>query len=721
MDTVNPRFKWDEATGEAKFIADRYFPDLLEGVFYRSTCPRGQILSASIPVLPDGYYLIGADDVPGENKLPIVEEDWPVFADKEVHFIGQVIYLLVGPDSKVLQELVQKIKIEYKPIQAVFTIEDSRKMLGGPVRGDDNLLDKNTINKGDVDTAFDKAVTIIEETCTTSYQEHNYLEPQGIVAYPQSGKIVVEGSMQCPWYVHHCMCNVLGHDRVRAIQSPTGGGFGGKEEYPEILAGPLTVAAEIIQKPIRMIFNRLEDIAFTSKRHPAEFHYRTGVDENGNIIAMQVNVELNGGAFLSLSGIVLQRMLTTCTNVYDIPNVRASANAWVTNTVPNGAFRGFGSPQNCFAIETHMTHVAQKLNLDPVLFKQKHLLKDDSITLTGAEIFGSLVLEEMLDRALVLSEYNQKKDINNYQKQVHKLESNGQGDTRRGIGLSLFQHGCGFAGDLEDTLVKAKIRLVKDERDEVYIFASNTDIGQGVSYTFRKIVADQLNVALKHVHYVMPDTDIVPDSGPTVASRSIMIVGYILEHAANKLRARWVDGKRDEIEEVYKKPSYHQWDQDAFSGNAYQATSYGINVVEVDVDIVTCQTTIIGAWAVYDIGHAIDPEIFRGQIDGGFVQALGYGSCEKLELDSDGQYKQKSMADYVIPTALDVPYIVSELVDNPYKYGPQGAKGGGELTHNGAAAAFASAVEDAIGHQVCSIPVTPEVIFKKLYVPEEQL
>ncbi|WCE31692.1 xanthine dehydrogenase family protein molybdopterin-binding subunit [Vibrio sp. SCSIO 43137] len=721
MDTVNPRFKWDEATGKAKFIADRSYQGLLEGIFYRSTSPRGQILSASLPELPEGYYIFGADDVPGRNVLPIVEEDWPVFADKEVYFIGQIIYLLVGPDKQVLHELAKQIEITYQEIDPVLTVEQSRQLLGGSIRGDDNLLDHNIIRKGDIDKGFEKAVTIIEDTCTTSYQEHNYLETQGMVVYPQDGKIVAEGSMQCPFYVHHGMNVALGHEDVRAVQSTTGGGFGGKEEYPEILAAPMAVAVEKLQQPVRVIFDRVEDIAVTSKRHPAEFKYRTGVDADGNIVAMDVSIELNGGAFLSLSGIVLQRMLTTCTNVYDIPNVRASANAWATNTPPNGAFRGFGSPQNCFAIETHMTHIAKQLGEDPVSFKRRHLLNDDSTTMTGAPIFGTLVLDSMLDRILELSEYSQKTDINFYQKQVHKLESGDYGDKRRGIGLSLFQHGCGFAGDLEDTLVKAKVKLVKDEQDEVYILASNTDIGQGISLTFRKIVAKELGLNLSQVHYVIPDTDVVPDSGPTVASRSIMIVGFILENAARKLRERWCDGVADTIEEAYKKPDYHKWDQEKFTGNAYQATSYGINVVEVDVDMVTCETTIIGAWAVYDIGRAIDPDVFKGQIDGGFVQALGYGSCEKLELNEKGEFSQKTMADYVIPTSLDVPVIVSELIDNPYKYGPQGAKGGGELTHNGAAAAFACAVEDAIGQPVSSLPVSPESIFETLYCSGEQL
>ncbi|WED29610.1 xanthine dehydrogenase family protein molybdopterin-binding subunit [Vibrio sp. DW001] len=710
MDTVNTRFKWEEATGEAKYIADRHYPGLLEGRFYRSSCPRGVIKSVELPELPEGYHLFGADDVPGQNALPIVEIDWPAFACTEVRYVGQVIYLLVGPNPDVIETLLNKIKVDYTPLKPAYTIEQSKALIDGAIHSTDNVLDRHTLTKGDVEEGFSRAVTIIEETCSTGYQEHIYLETQGCVGYPKDGKIVIEGSMQCPFYVHHCMAVLLGHDKVRAIQCPTGGGFGGKEDYPDVLAGPLAVAVEKLQQPIRIVLERSEDIQFTSKRHPVEFHYKTGIDADGNIVAMELNFDINSGAYLSLSGIVLQRSLTTATNVYDIPNVRVEGHAWTTNTVPTGAFRGFGSPQTCFCMETHMNHIAKQIGEDPMAFKHRHFLKSDSTTLTGAAIFGELVLDQMLERILNLSDYNNKADANTILSNERAQRQGPDNEKRKGIGLAVFQHGCGFAGDLEDTLVRAKVRLLKLADGTIQILASNTDIGQGLSLTFRKIVADTLNKPLDTIQLAVPDTGIVPDSGPTVASRSILIVGYLLEKAAKKIRDNWHEGESLEIEEVYRKPDYHVWDQNTYQGNAYQATSYGMNIVEVEVDMATGETDILGAWAVYDIGHAIDPAVFKGQIDGGLVQALGYGSCEKMELNDEGVFAQKTMADYVIPTALDVPSIESDLVDNPYPYGPNGAKGGGELTHNGGAAAFSAAVESAIGERLSSIPVTPEKI-----------
>ncbi|MFT5880320.1 MAG: CO/xanthine dehydrogenase Mo-binding subunit [Moritella sp.] len=707
MEKLNTEFKWSEATGEAKYIADRHYEGRLEGRFYRSSCPRGLIKAVVIPELPEGYHLFGANDVPGQNALPIVEIDWPAFAENEVRYVGQIIFLLVGPKPDVIEQLLQQIKVDYTPLQPAYTVAQSHALIDGAIHGTDNVFDTHSLNKGDIDAGFAQAVTIIEETCNTGYQEHIYLETQGLVGYPEAGKIVIEGSMQCPWYVHHCMAVVLGHDHVRAIQCPTGGAFGGKEDYPDVLAGPLAIAVQKLQQPIRIILERKEDIAFTSKRHPAEFRYRTGIDAQGNIVAMDVKFDINCGAYLSLSGIVLQRSLTTVTNVYDIPNVRAEGHAWATNTVPTGAFRGFGSPQTCFCIETHLNHVAKQLGEDPAAFKQRHFLTSDSTSLTGGKIFGELVLDKMFTRINELSDYKNKT--------AHFAQQPADARKRSGIGMAIFQHGCGFAGDLEDTLVRGKVRLVKQADGAVHILASNTDMGQGLSLTFCKIVADTLNIPLERVYYAAPDTGKVPDSGPTVASRSIVIVGYLLEKAAQRLLAKWIDGEYQEIEELYRKPDYHVWNQDTYQGNAYQVTSYGVNVVQVDVDLATGESTITGVWAVYDIGRAIDGKVFQGQIDGGLVQALGYGSCEKMELTSDGVFAQKSMADYVIPTALDVPSIESDLIDNPYPFGPNGAKGGGELTHNGGAAAFTAAVENAINKPFSSIPVTPEKVCEALY------
>lgn len=209
-----------------------------------------------------------------------------------------------------------------------------------------------------------------------------------------------------------------------------------------------------------------------------------------------------------------------------------------------------------------MSHIAKQLGEDPAVFKHRHFLKSDSTSLTGAKIFGDLVLDEMLERILSLSDYNTKVALNAFQPDINE-QCLGSGK-RKGIGLAVFQHGCGFAGDLEDTLVRARVRVIKLADGTVQILASNTDIGQGLSLTFRKIVADTLNRPLDTIQLAVPDTGIVPDSGPTVASRSILIVGYLLEKAAQKLQLNWQEGEQQEIEEVYRKPDYHVWDQSTY-------------------------------------------------------------------------------------------------------------------------------------------------------------
>lgn len=706
MEAINNNFKWAEATGEAKFIADRSYPNLLHARFFRSSCPRGRIRELNAPPLPEGYAFFSAKDIPGDNVIPNVRTDMPAFAEDEVRYVGQPIGLLVGPDLKVIDQLLSQIQVDYQPQPPILTLDDAMAQQYPTILEDGNLFDHNQINKGDLDAGWAQATTIVEETLNTGHQEHTYLETQGLVGYIEDGKVTIEGTMQCPWYVHHTMHTVLASDDVQVRQCPTGGAFGGKEDWPDVLAGPLAVAVNALKQPVRLILDRQEDIACTSKRHPLRIHYRTGLNDDGKIVAMEINVEVNGGAYFTLSGIVLQRSMSTATNVYDIPNVQVKGRAWALNTVPNGAFRGFGAPQNCFAMETHMSHLAKKVGQDPVAFKQAHLLNSDSTSLTGAPMHQNLVLETMLEKITRSSGYLQKRA---------SFGKAGDNQKLRGIGMALFQHGCGFAGDLEDTLVKAKVRLLKNSDDTLHIHASNTDIGQGLSLTFRKIVSRTLNVPLETVNYYHPDTGIVPDSGPTVASRSIVIVGYLLEKAAKKMKQNWCSGLAQCIEEVYEKPDYHNWDQEKFIGNAYQVTSYGINALEVEIDPVTFEIKIVDAWGVFDIGKAIDPDVFKGQIDGGMVQAMGYGSLEKLQLTADGRFAQTTMADYTIPTSMDVPHIHSELVDNPYDYGPLGAKGGGELTHNGAAAALVNAVEHALGRSIQAIPVTPESLMEACY------
>ncbi len=690
--------------GSTRYIGDIPFEGMLYGKVVRSSRARAKVKGVHVPVLPEGYYYIDAGDIPegGKNRIEMIKDDWPVFADREVRFIGETIGLLVGPDRKELNRLRDEVKVEYEELTPVFTIEEAEAVKGGPVHGKDNVYGDYHLKKGDPDAAFAEADRIIEDTVRTGYQEHIYMEPQGVIARVQEdGKLGVFFSGQCPFYVRHAVSATMGvpEEQVEVQQTVTGGAFGGKEHYPDVISTPLAVAAGKIGKPIGLFFDRIEDISFTPKRHPSTTHFRTALDKEGNIIAMDIDVRLNAGAYESCSLVVLQRAIFSVNSVYNIPNVKIRGRAFATNNVPSDAYRGFGAPQGLFAMETHMSHVARAIGAEELELKGRYLLKQGDVTVTNGRIHEEVKLPEMIRRIEEMSGYRRK--VKEYTPGSWK-----------GIGLSLFNHGSGFTGNGEQEIIKGVVKMRKRADGIVDLLVSNVEMGQGLQTTFRKIAAMVLEIPVDSVVYNDPNTGLVPDSGPTCASRSIAIVGYLVQEAAKKLKKRWDESDVVEVSHQYETPEgLIPWDQNNLQGDAYPSYGWGVNVVEVEVDPLTYEVTTKGIWAVHDVGVAIDEKIVEGQVDGGIIQALGYGSLEKLEV-KDGRFQQKTMADYTIPTSMDFPRIKSSLVDNPYEYGPFGAKGAGELVFDGAAAAFADAVQMAVDGDIKQIPVTPEYIME---------
>lgn len=684
----------EKIRGDAKYIGDLNFEDMVYGVIVRSKRSHARILQIEIPELEDGYSIIGYKDVPGVNLLKVITSEQPIFAEEEVRFVGEAILLVTGPDKEEVEKIVDTIVIEYEDLPAVYDIDAAT-----------DIAAQYSYSKGDKETAFKSGKKIITETFYTGYQEQAYIEPQGAIGLYEDHKVTIYGSMQCPYYVKDAVVEALGceKEQVQIIQATTGGGFGGKEDYPSLLGCQVAVAAWTLKRPVKLILNRREDMAVTTKRHPAKLVYKASIDDSDKITAMDIHIKLDGGAYAGLSSVVLQRSLIAATGVYHIPNLKVEGQVMLTNTVPTGAYRGFGAPQSFYAIESIMNHIAKTLNLSPLEFKRKHFVKKGEETATKGQFHHPVLLPEMLEKIEVMSNYSTKYEC--YQRQT--------GRYRKGIGMSLFLHGCGFTGSAEKDFIRSVVKLTKDENDMIEILASNTDIGQGLKTTFSKIVAKVLEIPMEQIKIVNPDTDRVPNSGPTVASRSLMIVGKLLERAAGKLKEQWKRGEYQEIEEHYQHPYMIPWDMKTFTGDAYPTYSWGINVVEVEVDTCLATTKLLGVWGVYDVGTVIDETIMKGQMEGGMLQGLGYGSMEKME-QVKGVIKQASMTDYIIPTAMDTVPFETAVVDNPYEEGPFGAKGAGELTLIGAAPAYAAAVEEAIGTNLYQIPITPERLMEAM-------
>ncbi len=693
----------EKSSGVAQYIADIPFEDILFAKTLRSTRPRATIKSIHLPDLPEGYLIVDRNDAPGSNRVHMIGDDWPFFAEERVNYVGEPILLVVGPDKGEILRLLSAIRVEYEDLEPLLSIEESLAAQDSPIYGERNIIAEYTIEKGDPDAAFGQAAQVFEDEYRTGLQEHVYLEPQGVVAVYAEGRITVYGSMQCPYYMKAALEQGFGWDpqRIRVVQVATGGGFGGKEEYTSMLAGHAAFAAYRTGKPVQLILDRAEDICCTTKRHPSIIRHRTAVDDRRRISALQVHIMLDGGAYAGLSSVVLQRAMLMSAGVYNIPSARITGQVLATNNIPSGAFRGFGAPQSLFAVEMHLQHIAEQLGEDPLDFKMRHALRKGDRTVSCGRMHHEVKLPEMVKVLQRMSGYRKKR------RSLHQEP----GRVLKGIGLSLFFHGCAFTGSGERDKIKAVVKLRRGGDGKVEILVSNAEIGQGPHTTLRKIVSHTLGIPVERILYNNPDTDRVPDSGPTVASRTVMIVGALLERAASDLKDRMQEEGEVEVSSQYEQPDYICWDQDLLEGDAYPTYSWGANAVQVEVDPATFEIRITGIWGVYDIGTPIDEKVVLGQIEGGMAQGLGYATLEVMEM-KDGKPMQANLTDYIIPTAVDFPRMETRIVQSSYEYGPFGAKCVGELPFLGAAPALASAVEHALRQTVTRIPVTPEYLME---------
>lgn len=694
-----------KSDGTAKYIPDYDFKECLWARMIRSEIPRGKIKNISIPSLPEGYCFVSSKDIPegGHNYLHMIATDWRCFAEDEVRYTGETIGLLVGPDKTLLEDLLEQVHIDYEEQECAVTIDEGLSCKGGAFVNDNNLHCHLKLEVGNPDEAFAKADKIVEETLETGFQEHIYLETNGACCIPEgNGKYTVYASAQCPFYIRKSIAPLLNisPEDITVRQTTTGGAFGGKEHFPDVLCGPLLVAAHKTGKGVKMIFDREEDIEFSVKRHPSKVVFKTGLDKDGNIVAMDSKVYYNVGGYLASSFVVLQRGCFHVTGCYKFPNMRTEGFGVATNTFPSCAFRGFGAPQTLFAIETHMCHLAEMQGIDPLEYKRRYFIKQGDVTSTNGKIVERVMIPEMLEQVLKASDYERKS-------REYKWGSG------RGIGISFYNHGGAFTGNGEQALIKAKCILRKYKNGDVEILCGQTEMGQGFHTILPKIAAHILELPIEKVIFKDPDTSRVVDSGPTAASRSTMIVGKLVEKAATLMKDRYNSEEEFEITTEYEHPDGFPWDQSTFQGYAYLGYGWGVCAVEVEVDPCTAEVTTKGIWSSHDAGHLIDEKIVHGQVNGGIIQGIGWGSTEVLE-NVKGHFKQTSISDYIVPTSMDHPKQGVYFVENAYEWGPFGAKGMGELVFNGSGAAYIDAVSRAIGKRISSIPCPTEKVMEYL-------
>jgi CO/xanthine dehydrogenase Mo-binding subunit len=755
-----------KVTGQALYVDDLKFEGMLHGVTVRSSVPRGRIKHISFDQPPataggtdraipwNEFTIVTAKDIPGENYVALILNDQSYLADEVVNHSEEPIVLLAHHDKYLLEVARRHVRIEYDELPPIFSLQDSlaQKEI---IWGEDNVFKKFLVDKGNVDDAWSQADFIVEGEYETGAQEQLYIENNGAIAIanPEEG-VTVWGSMQCPYYVHKALIKLFGlpEEKIRVIQTETGGGFGGKEEYPSMIAGHAALLAWKSGLPVKMIYDRAEDMAATTKRHPSRTRHKTAVTKDGKLLAMEIEFVIDGGAYCTLSPVVLSRGTIHAAGLYFCPNVRISSTAVATNVPPHGAFRGFGAPQSIFALERHMDKVAKEIGLAPEEFRRRNFIKQGQTTATNQVIRETVDLEGLMNRAFELTDYHAKRERFARENQRGGSPTVREGveprDTPslpvgllprstalRGIGFASFMHGAGFTGSGE-VYLQSIVGAEATADGRVKILAASTEIGQGTNTIFAQIAAEALGLRYDLVEVTQPDTAQVPNSGPTVASRTCMIVGKLVESAVLGLKQTLVGSgllkdrfTQNEFQKAcaeyiakhgplksfsqYQPPPNVLWDDEKYQGDAYGAFAWAVYVAEVSYDPLTYEAHVDDFVAVQEVGRVINPVLAAGQIEGGVAQAIGMTLYENV-VWQNGRMANGQMTNYIMPTAADVPPIRIYFAENPYAFGPGGAKGIGELPMDGPAPAILNAIENATGESFNSIPLMPEAMLERL-------
>ena len=704
----------EKLTGAALYTDDIVVPGAWYGATIRSTDPHARLLGIELDDEFDWtrVVVVTADDVPGENVVSLIDDDQPVLVPVggEIRHQAEPVALIAGPDQTTLREARRHVTLRTQRLPAVYD----------PLASEHEFA-RYTVERGDAAAAMAAAEHVIEGTYRVGHQEQLYIENQAMIAVPRpDGGVTVHGSCQCPYYIHKAMKRALamGDELAVVVQAETGGGFGGKEEYPSMVALHAALLALKAGKPVRMIYDRHEDLSATTKRHPAAVRYRTGVSASGELLAQEIEVIMDGGAYTTLTPVVLSRGTLHAGGPYRCPNVRITGRAMATNTPPNGAFRGFGAPQTEFAAEMQVNRVAEALDISPLDIRRRWVYREGDTTPTGQVLRESVAGIDVLEAAAQASDFERGSAASRSDRGARDRRSAG------GIGLALAWHGAGFTGSGEVKLASvASLELTDTGR--IRILTASTEMGQGTKTIFPQLVADTLGVGYEDVEIAPQDTSIVPDSGPTVASRTAMVVGGLLITAAQKLRARveahtgrtFAESYREagpiRIDERFVPYPGVAFDDKTYTGDAYPCFGWACAVATVEVDLDTGEVAVTDLVSADDVGHAIHPVMAEGQVEGGTLQAVGYATIEEIKL-IDGRYLNDHLATYLIPTALDAPRIRSILVEKPYSGAPHGAKGVGELPMDVAAPAVVAAIHDATGVWIHDLPATPERILAAL-------
>ena len=728
----------DKVTGKARYGADLDIPDALVLKVYRSPVAHGRIRkidTGKAEEVPGVVRIFTAEDIPGKNLYGIINKDQTVLAGEKVRFEGDPIVLVAAEDEKSAEEALTHLKVEIEELPAVFDPEEALRPEAPTIHEKGNLLFKRKIIKGDVAEGFAASDIVIEETYETNMLEHAYIEPEVGVAYRDAdGSIVVLVTTQNPHSDHAQLVSILGvaPEKVRVIQTETGGGFGGKLD---ISVQPfLALAAYHLNRPVRMLYSREESFQATAKRHPLKIRMKTGAARDGRLTAMEAEIIADTGAYGSYGIAVATRAAVHATGPYRVPNVRVISKAVYTNNNWSGAMRGFGVPQIAIAHESQMDKLAQRLGFDPIEFRMMNAFDTGSVTPTGQALTASVGIRETL-----------KKIRPHYERLLREAEAmrqSGLAGVKYGVGVASMWYGIGNTGHPNPSSAQVEV----DSEGNVTLFTGAADIGQGSDTVLAQIAAETLGLSYERIHLVRADTDLTTDAGATSASRQTYISGRAVYEAALSVkralteRAAGIfrvpanlvtceDGfffpqhrefQKISLEEVARRtlspgevlrgegvfnPETTSLDPETGQGVPYTTYAFASQASLVEVDLVTGQVGVVRTVSAHDVGKAVNPANVEGQIFSGVAMGIGMGLFEQFY-----PRKTRSLDTYLIPTAMDVPEVTPVIVEVPEPTGPFGAKGVGEPALIPTAPAILNGIHQATGWWVNRIPADLETI-----------
>ena len=724
-----------KVTGEAKYPGDFTMEGLLHMKILFAGRSHARVLridTSEAEAAPGVVAIFTAKDVP-VNEYGLQTPDQPVLCGPGssrpgadvVRFVGDQVALVVAETERTAARARDLIRVEYQDLPVVTDPFEALKpgapqlhshRQPSPIRPElcteGNLICHHQIRKGDMVTGWAAADVIVEGEYHTSSQEHIYLQPEAGLAYiDDEGRVTVVVAGQWTWEDQQEIAHALDllPEQVRVIYPAIGGAFGGREDMSVQIV--LALAVWKLRRPVKIVWSREESILGHCKRHPLWFHCKWGATSEGKLVAADVCVVADGGAYCYTTNKVLGNTTITCTGPYEIPNVKVDVDGVYTNNPPSGAFRGFGAPQGAFAAGMQMNKLANALGMDPVALRMKNLLREGSLTAMGTPLPGGVGLVEVTERCARSAGWTR-----TGQEWKKPSIRHSPSAIRQGIGLAVAFKNVGFSFGYQENCW-ARIELQGEaEIEEAVVYVGSAEVGQGTHTVIRQMAAESLNLPLERVRLVAADTGTSPgNSGSVSASRMTFMVGNAIRGVAAAALERWQAGERPAVAEyTYLAPRTTPFDPETGYGLPNFAYGYVAQAVEVEVDTATGELRVLRVVCADDVGQAVNPRLVEGQIEGGVVQAVGWATCENF-ITAEGHVLTPNLSTYLIPTIGDVPERVeSIIVEQPDPRGPWGVRGMGEMPFIPLAPALVAAVHDATGVWFDELPLTPERMLRGL-------